>query len=118
DVQRRLTDVMAFFNPLLQTPVTAQGAGQAGPSVATSHLQQIVQRIKVDLPAVFEVLNRVKPLPEDVSFDTLVQMAADVFKLGLTRRYVYLSPDLIQANPQVNSVPGLYFGADAMFPGL
>jgi hypothetical protein len=118
DVQRRLTDVMAFFNPLLQPPVTAQGAGQAGPSVAASHLQQIVQRIKVDLPAIFEVLNRVKPLPEDVSFDTLVQIDADVFKLGLIRRYVYLSPNLNHANPSVNSVPGMYFGKGAMFPGL
>jgi hypothetical protein len=107
DVQRRLKDAIKIFTPLLQPPALVQDGGPAGPAVAPSHLAPVVQRIRQDLPATFEVLNR-DSLPEDVSFDTLVQIDADVFKLCLIRRYVQLNPDLNQADPKVSSIARMY----------
>ena len=108
DVRRRLTDAIAFFTPLLQLQTAVQGGGPAGAAVAPSQLAPVVQRIREDLPATFEVLSRMDALSADMSFDTLVEIDADVFKLSLIRRYVNLNPDLDQADPRVSSIARMY----------
>ena len=106
EVQLRLEELRVYYSLLVGLegvePEATEDACR-GPVL----LKQAAQKFCRDLPTPFEAL-KLKEVPEQVTFETLSDLDADLFKLALIRRYLDLNPQLEQAEPKLNTPEAAY----------